>query len=118
QRGALRAKALRGNGEAPPARSAPEPAEKPLSVVDLSEPAPGFGGRPALAVLPLANLTGDPANDYLADGLREDLIDSLSRLRWLPVIARSSSFSFGAGDIDHSSVSRRLGARYLLEGRL
>jgi TolB-like protein len=80
--------------------------------------APRFGDRPALAVLPFTNLTGEPANDYLCEGLSEDLIDRLSRLRWLPVIARNSSFAFAAGSADPRTVGTRLGARYVLEGRL
>lgn len=117
QRSALRARVAPQPAAAPPARPIGSP-EVPASGVDLSQPAPGFDGRPALAVLPLANLTGNPANGYLAEGISEDLIDRLSRLRWLPVIARSSSFSFGASELDRGSISRRLGARYLLEGRL
>lgn len=80
--------------------------------------APRFGDRPALAVLPFANLTDDPADDYLSEGLSEDLIDRLSRLRWLPVIARNSSFAFAAGTADPRSIGGQLGARYVLEGRL
>jgi TolB-like protein len=88
-----------------------------------SEPArrfvdvPGFSGRPALAVLPFLNLTGQAENDYLCEGISEDLIDRLSRLRWLPVIARSSSFSFGEGDEDRT-IGEGLGVKYLLGGRL
>ena len=90
----------------------------PARIVDVSRPAPGFSGRSALAVLPFLNLTGDPANDYLAEGLSEGLIDRLSRLRWLPVIARGSSFSVGSLESDAKAIGARLGARYLLEGRL
>ena len=80
--------------------------------------APRFGDRPALAVLPFANQTGEPANDYLCEGLSEDLIDRLSRLRWLPVIARNSTFAFAAGSADPRTVGAQLGARYVLEGRM
>jgi TolB-like protein len=90
----------------------------PARIVDLSEPATGFDGRSALAVLPFRNLTGQPELDYLAEGLSEDLIIRLSRLRWLPVIARSSSFSVGPDPVDHHAIGSRLGAKYLLEGRL
>jgi TolB-like protein len=94
----------------------------PSRIVDVSQPAPGFGGRPALAVLPFVNMTGESANDYLAEGISEDLIDRLSKLRWLPVIARSSSFAFslgdGDGDGDHRAAGEELGAKYLLGGRL
>lgn len=77
-----------------------------------------FVDRPALAVLPFANMTGDAANDYLCEGLSEDLIDRLARLRWLPVIARNSTFTIATGSADPQTVGRRLGARYVLEGRL
>ena len=87
------------------------------TVADVSQPAPGFGGRPALAVLPFANMTGEPGNEYLAEGIGEELIDRLSRLRWLPVIARSSSFAVEAA-ADRRGVGRSLGAKYLLEGKL
>ncbi len=83
------------------------------------EPAPAsFGDRPALAILPFANLTADTAHDYLCEGLSEDLIDRLSRLRWLPVIARSSSFAFASDRVDLRIVGQKLGAKYVLEGRL
>jgi TolB-like protein len=79
---------------------------------------PGFAGRPTLAVLPFANHTGNPDNAYLAEGISDDLIDRLSRLRWLPVIASSSSFLPEHRNAGAHIVGRALGARYLLEGRL
>ena len=88
----------------------------PIHIVDTSQPPNGFDGNPALAVMPFVNLTGDSANDYLAEGVSEELIDRLSRIRWLPVIARNSSFSFSNGT-DRKLVSKSLGARYLLEGQ-
>lgn len=77
-----------------------------------------FSLLPALAVLPFVNLTGDAAQDYLAEGISEDLIDRLSRLRWLPIIARSSSFAVRKTDPDPKKVGEMLGARYLLDGRI
>lgn len=77
-----------------------------------------FSALPALAVLPFANLTGDPEQGYLAEGLSEDLIDRLARLRWLPIIARASSFTYRDPESDPRAVGVALGARYLLEGRL
>jgi len=71
-----------------------------------------------VAVLPFLNQTGHDANDYLAEGLSEDLIDRLSRLRWFSVIARDSSFTFGPKDVDRASVGEALGVRFLVEGRL
>lgn len=107
---------------APPDRAAADTSHVPdrlsARIVDLSQPTPGFGGHPALAVLRFGNHTGDPANDYLAEGISEELIDRLSRLRWLPVIARSSSFSLADADIDPKLIGHHLGARYVLEGRL
>ena len=78
----------------------------------------GFVDRPALAILPLANLTGDATNDYLCEGLSEDLIDRLSRLRWLPVIARNSSFAFVSDKLDPRIIGQKLRAKYVLEGRI
>src|SRR5262249_45057793 len=88
----------------------------PAHIVDTSQSPYGFEGSPALAVMPFLNLTGETTQDYLAEGISEELIDRLSRIRWLPVIARNSSFSFPNG-ADRAVVSRSLGARYLLEGR-
>lgn len=90
----------------------------PVHLVDLTQPAPGFEGRPALAVLKFQNQTADPALDFAAEGISEDLIDQLSRLRWLPVIARSSSFSQDLATTDAKQVGQGLGAKYLVEGRL
>jgi TolB-like protein/tetratricopeptide (TPR) repeat protein len=86
--------------------------------IDLSRPAPGFSGCPALAILRFGNLTGDPAVEYLAEGISEELVDRLSRLRWLPVISSSSSFAVGDIDAEPKQVGRRLGAGYVLIGRL
>lgn len=77
-----------------------------------------FEALPALAILPFQNLTGDDEQDFLAEGLSEDLIDRLSRLRWLPIIARSSSFAEDITNIDPRAIGQKLGARYLLEGRI
>jgi TolB-like protein len=89
----------------------------PAHIIDTSQPPLGFEGSPALAVMPFVNMTGDSEHDYLAEGISEELIDRLSRIRWLPVIARSSSFSFPDGT-DRRLVGKSLGAKYLLEGRL
>ncbi len=77
-----------------------------------------FSALPAIAVLPFNNRTQDSELDYLAEGLSEDLIDRLSRLRWLPVIAQSSSFSMRDSDDGAAEIGRKLGARYLLEGNI
>jgi len=72
--------------------------------------------RPAIAVLPFANLSGDPQKDYLADGLVEELITGLSRFRAFSVIARNSSFVYKNRAVDVREVARELGVRYVLEG--
>jgi TolB-like protein len=92
-------------------------AQLPSRIVDMSQVPSGFNGHPALAVLAFTNLTGDSDLDYFAEGISEELIERLSRIRWLPVIGRSSSFAFSS-DTDRSQVGRTLGAKYLLEGRL
>jgi adenylate cyclase len=84
--------------------------------VDVSQPVAGFGSRPAIAVLPFANLTGDPDQEYFADGLAEDILTRLAMQRWLPVIARNSSFAYKGRTTDVKAVGRMLGARYVLEG--
>lgn len=106
QRGLLAARLA--IGPAAPSPSPPAPGTE----------ATGFVDRPALAILPFANLTEDPSNDYLAEGLSEDLIDRVSRLRWLPVIARSSSFAFASDKVDPRIVGQKLSAKYVLEGRI
>lgn len=87
-----------------------------ITGVDVSQPVAGFGSRPAIAVLPFANLTGDPDQEYFADGLAGDILTRLAMQRWLPVIARNSSFAFRGRTIDVKAVGRMLGARYVLEG--
>ncbi len=77
---------------------------------------PGFGSRPAIAVLPFDNLSNDPEQDYFADGLVEDLTTGLAAHRWFPVIARNSCFVYKGRSVDVGQVSRELGARYVVEG--
>ena len=72
--------------------------------------------RPAVAVLPFENLSGDPADDFLGDGIAEDLITALCHWRWFPVIARNSSFVFKGRHVDITAVGSELGARYVVEG--
>jgi adenylate cyclase len=79
-------------------------------------PAPSLPDRPSIAVLPFANLSGDPEQDYFADGMVEEIITALSRLRWLFVIARNSSFTYNGRAVDVKQVGRELGVRYVLEG--
>jgi adenylate cyclase len=72
--------------------------------------------RPSIAVLPFANLSGDPEQDYFVDGMVEDIITGLSRIKWLFVIARNSSFAYKGKSPDIRQVGRELGVRYVLEG--
>jgi TolB-like protein/Tfp pilus assembly protein PilF len=72
--------------------------------------------RPSIAVLPFTNLSGDPEQEYFADGIVEDIITALSRIRWLFVIARNSSFTYKGRAMDVKQVGRELGVRYALEG--
>ena len=99
-----------GNGAAAPepafANDAAKLVEKPLALP----------GRPSIAVLPFVNLSGDPLQDYFADGVVEDIIAALSRNRWLFVIARNSSFTYKDKVVDVKQVGRELGVRYVLEG--
>src|SRR5205823_3103233 len=71
---------------------------------------------PSIAVLPFQNLSGDPEQDYFADGIVEDIITALSRIRWFFVIARNSSFTYKGKAVDIRQVGRELGVRYVLEG--
>ena len=73
-------------------------------------------GRPSIAVLPFANMSGDPEQEYFADGIVEDIITALSHIRWLFVIARNSSFVYKGKTVDVKQVGRELGVRYVLEG--
>ncbi len=72
--------------------------------------------RPSIAVLPFANLGGTPEHDFICDGITEDIITALTRLRWLLVIARNSSFVYKGKAVDVRQVARELGVRYVLEG--
>ena len=72
--------------------------------------------KPSIAVLPFDNMGGDPAQDYFADGITEDLTTDLSRISGLFVVARNSSFSYKGRSVDVRTVSQELGVRYVLEG--
>jgi len=74
--------------------------------------------KPSIAALPFQNLSGDPEQDYFADGVVEDIISALSRIRWLFVIARNSSFTYKGRTVDVKQVGRELGVRYVLEGSI
>src|SRR5271165_1352678 len=88
------------------ASTAPAPAQAPLPLPD----------KPSIAVLPFQNISGDPEQEYFADGMVEEIITALSRIRWLFVIARNSSFTYKGQAVDVKQVGRELGVRYVLEG--
>ena len=79
-------------------------------------PALPLPDKPSIAVLPFANMSGDPEQEYFVDGMVEEIITALSRIRWLYVIARNSSFTYKDQAIDVKRVGRELGVRYVLEG--
>src|SRR5205823_5077360 len=72
--------------------------------------------KPSIAVLAFTNMSGDPEQEYFADGIVEDIITALSRMRWLFVIARNSSFTYKGRSVDVKEVGTALGVRYVLEG--
>ena len=84
-------------------------------VIPASTPLP-LPDKPSIAVLPFANMSGDPEQEYFADGMVEEIITALSRIRWLFVIARNSSFTYKGQAVDVKQVGRELGVRYVLEG--
>jgi TolB-like protein len=74
--------------------------------------------KPSIAVLPFINMSGDPEQEYFSDGITEDIITALSRLRWFFVIARNSTFSYKGKPVDVKQIGRELGVRYILEGSI
>lgn len=102
---------------------------RPVRVYSLSRSLPSLGAdqqrpplalpdKPSIAVLPFTNLSGDPEQEYFADGLVEDIITGLSRVRSFFVIARNSSFTYKGRAVDVRQISRELGVRYVLEGSI
>lgn len=89
-----------------------------LAAINLTRPVPGMESAPVLAILPLDNQTADGDLESVCIGFSEDLINLVSRMRQITVIDRSSTFSLRSGHADARASGRRLGARYLLEGRL
>ncbi len=81
-----------------------------------ARPSPNHTDRPSIAVLPFTNLSGDPEQEYFADGITDDIITALAKARWLFVTARNSSFAFKGKAIETEQVARRLGVRYILSG--
>jgi TolB-like protein/class 3 adenylate cyclase len=82
-----------------------------------AEPPPlALPDKPSIAVPPFANMSGDPEQEYFVDGMVEEIITALSRIRWLFVIARNSTFTYKGRPVDVKEVGRELGVRYVLEG--
>jgi TolB-like protein/class 3 adenylate cyclase len=103
----IRAYEVKAQDEAASSASKEAPGDpKPLALPD----------KPSIAVLPFQNLSGDPEQDYFADGMVEDIITALSRFKSLFVIARNSSFTYKGKAVDIKQVGRELGVRYVLEG--
>jgi adenylate cyclase len=94
--------------------TAPQTVVKSTSAAEKSDLL--TSSRPSIAVLPFANMSGDPEQEYFADGIVEEIITALSHLRWLSVIARNSSFTYKGKSVDLKQVGRDLSVRYILEG--
>ena len=105
----IRAYEVRPQGEATPS------ALKEVSSLDDRKPLP-LPDKPSIAVLAFQNMSGDPEQEYFADGMVEEITTALSRFKWLFVIARNSSFTFKGKTVDIKEVGRRLGVHYVLEG--
>jgi adenylate cyclase len=96
---------------------------RPMQVFSVQAPTattgvayPALPDKPSIAVLPFQNMSGDPEQEYFADGMVEDIITALSRAKWFFVIARNSSFTYKGRAVDIKQVGRELGVRYVLEG--
>jgi TolB-like protein/DNA-binding SARP family transcriptional activator/Tfp pilus assembly protein PilF len=104
------------------ARRSPTPAPRPPEAAAPAPPwdmsAPGLPDRTSIAVLPFENRSGDPGQDFLAEGITEEIITALARFRNLFVIARNSSFAYRDGAAAPERIGRELGVRYLLRGRV
>lgn len=101
-----------------PAVAVPQSSAQANTIAASPSSLASFSEQPALAVLPFINLTGDPAKTLLGEGMGEDIIDRLSKLKWLPIISRGSSFNSWGGELDARTIGEKLGARYILDGRL
>ena len=108
----------------PPAPTLPSPASggglgrgaAGTAAIQPIAPPLAFPDKPSIAVLPFQNMSGDPEQEYFADGMVEEIITALSRIPWLFVIARNSSFTYKGQSVDVKQVGRELGVRYALEG--
>jgi TolB-like protein len=87
-----------------------------VSAAARAASAPALPEKPSIAVLPFSNLSGNPEQEYFADGMVDDIINGLARINWLFVIARNSTFTYKGRAVDVKQISRELGVRYVLEG--
>ena len=94
----------------------PDGRERAYAEPHEPRPALPLPDRPAIAVLPFVNLSGDPEQDYFSDGISEDIITALSKLRWFFVIARNSSFTYKGKAVHMKQIADELGVRYVVEG--
>ena len=105
-----------------PLKNLPHPVRiyrvSPGSGAALPRPTLALPDKPSIAVLAFQNIGGDPEQEYFADGMVDDIITELSRMRWLFVIARNSSFTYKGRAVDVKQVGRELGVRYVLEGSI
>ena len=101
--------AVREEERSPGVAAAAAAAEQPAPALPLPD-------RPSIAVLPFANMSGDPEQEYFADGMADEIITALSRCSWLFVISRNSSFAYKGKAADVRQVGRELGVGYVLEG--
>jgi TolB-like protein len=90
--------------------------EPHAEIHELSRAALPLPDRPAIAVLPFINMSGDPEHEYFSDGISEDIITALSKLRWFFVIARNSSFTYKGKAVHMKQVAEELGVGYVVEG--
>ena len=91
------------------------PSSSPATPTETAQPL-ALPDKPSIAVLPFENMSGDPEQEYFADGMVEDIIAGLSRIKWLLVVSRNSSFTYKGRAVDIKQVGRDLGVRYVLEG--
>jgi adenylate cyclase len=104
--------AVRSGLSQPPAPSSDDAAAPPV----VADPPPPLPSKPSIAVLPFANLSGDPEQEYFADGMVEEIANALSRIKSIFVIAGSSTLSFRGKDVSAQEIARLLGVRFVLEG--
>jgi TolB-like protein/Tfp pilus assembly protein PilF len=114
-------KGFRFVGEVREERSSVGPSSSTAGAADANEQTAHvmtLPDKPSIAALPFLNLSGDPEQEYFTDGVVEDIISALSRISWLFVIARNSSFTYKGRAVDVKQVGRELGVRYVLEGSM